>query len=335
MIWNNKGVYSVQKLDFEVKMTELCDCMMASLVNAAIYFERNYEYLFKPIWVFGYSNSKNTDEPFWKRLNTPLMEHPHDQLKKYHGIDLICNKGVSYNKFLDDVKNQIAIKKPVPIEFDAFHCPWAGVYHKAYLLHYSLVVGYNNACDILYCVDPYVTNKTVEFPIAELEKGFHHHYIFELTEPEMGTENWKADIRNLLQYKQIGEGGINSYDMIRLLARDIYHTTSFLEEMKKQNDFYTYELFYQLKYMTHSRLNYGMFLRYIMNKEHVFEIEPFIQDFNKTSALWRQVWLKFTKITYLNNYEKAPTIIDSIYHLMMQIADLEENMANALLIITQ
>ena len=320
----------MQRLDFEVKMTELCDCMMASLVNAAIYFRRNYEYLFKPIWVFGYSASQNMNEPFWKRLNTPLMEHPHDQLKKYHGIDLICKKGESFKQFLNDVKTQIAIKKPVPIEFDAFHCPWAGVYQKAYLLHYSLVVGYNDSFDILYCVDPYVTNKTVDFPIGELENGFHHHYIFELSEPDTGTENWKTDIGDLLQHKEAGEGRMSSYDMIRLLAKDIHSSVGFLEEMKKQNDFYTYELFYQLKYMTHSRLNYGMFLRYIMNQEHISEIDPLINGFNGVSALWRQVWLKFTKITYLNNFEKAPAIIDSIYQLMMQIADLEEDMANTL-----
>lgn len=320
----------MRKLNLEVKMTELCDCMMASLVNAAIYFERHYEYLFKPIWVFGYSSSENIDEPFWKRLNTPLMEHPHDQLKKYHGINLICKKG-EYSAFLADVKKQIDIEKPVPIEFNAFHCPWAGVYQKAYLLHYSLVVGYNDTYDVLYCADPYVTNKIVEFPVNELQKGFHHHYIIELSEPDMGTENWKDDIKTLIKYKASREGDMSSYDMIRLLAQDISQSDLFLGEMRKQNDFYTYELFYQLKYMTHSRLNYGMFLHYIMDIEQVPEMEPIIQGFNKASSLWRQVWLKFTKITYLNNNSKAPSIIESIYNNMMQISNLEEEMAEALL----
>ncbi|MBS4536701.1 C39 family peptidase [Clostridium sp. D2Q-14] len=318
-------------LNYETVETEICDCMMASLVNTACYYGSEYEYLFKGVWVFDYHKKNDEETSFWKRLSIPGLVDAHEQLRLYHGINLITCDGDSYGSFVSKVKEELTLGNPVCIEFSAYHCPWAGVYHKYELKHFCLIVGYDETNRKFICSDPYVTEDLQDFSIDELEKGFTRYFIFRKETPEKSFKSWREDLLLGAESKFIETDGRNIFQKLKDFAEEIKNPDNFIDEMRKQNSEYSYELFYQMKYISHSRLNYGQFIKYIAEKTGVTELNKCVELLIKSSKEWRIIWLKFTKVAYMMNEVKIQKLLDNVFERINYIIDLETETAERII----
>ncbi|MBB6022763.1 hypothetical protein HNR77_003862 [Paenibacillus sp. JGP012] len=320
-------------LDVKPIETEVCDCMMASLTNAALYFNKDYQFLFSGIWVFGFRTKTEEYDAFWKRLFTPSYLYPHDELRKYHGIQLIEDEFTPYNEFLNVVKAELTSGIPMAVKFSAYYAPWTQFYKKYHMEHYCLIIGIDEANGYFYITDPYVTNKIEKLPIEDLKAGYEKSYTFRFVEPECDIADWRAVINTALTHRYEKQDNMDSFDMMRVFAQEILDYSGFVKELKKQSDLYSFELFYQLKYMSHSRLNYSWFLEFISQKFNVVGILPVVNRLQEVAALWRTVWLKFTKITYMENEIMIEKAIKNISERLLEIADMEQRSADDLRII--
>lgn len=321
--------------DYEVKKTEICDCSMASIVNAAIYYKRDYAYLFKGIWVFDFKEKGKDNTFFWQRLMTPEQIDSLESLYYHHGILMTLIED-GFEKFLHDVDYELREGNPIFLEFNAFYCPWAGVYMKVDLKHFCLIVGYDRAKSEVICSDPYISRKLHRFTLDELEKGFIQYYKFEKKEPLCnGVEQWKKDVRIGTSEKFVKNNGKNTFEKMRLFADEIHDPNNFIDEMKRQNDTYSYELFYQMKYISHSRLNYAEFLRFIAKEIKGNELVLCAENLEEAARIWRLIWLKFTKVAYLENKDKIQLIMNNIFVKTKKAMELEYIAAEKLMQLTE
>ena len=76
------------RLNYQTERSEVSDCMMGVIENTAIYYNLDYEYLYRGIWVFHFDAENNSNEPFWKRLSTPELVNSHNQIELYHGLSI-------------------------------------------------------------------------------------------------------------------------------------------------------------------------------------------------------------------------------------------------------
>ncbi len=318
------------KLDYKICRTEVCDCMMGVIENTALYFCLNYEYLYSGIWVFRFSPQYVNYEPFWKRLSTPELLNSHIQIEQYHGLAIRRKELLSFQKFKFDMIEQLLNGKPIAVCVNAFYCPWSGVYQKYPLLHFCALVGFDKDRNVVLCADPYFMEDIRPWPMDELEMSIYHYYIFEIVPPTKDLSNWKNDIKVCAADKIYN----NVFEQMNYMKQEIIHDSNFIEEMKKQNDQYSFELFYQMKYISHSRYNHAEFLRYIIKmvpearRTNLLESALLLEE---ASSLWRTIGLVFTKLAYMHKQERIYKYLNQIAERTDKCIALEQQAANIIM----
>lgn len=316
-------------INFETKKREVCDCMMGCLENTALYYGLDYEYLYRGIWVFNFEENRETGLPFWKRLNTPELVNSHLQLELHHGLRTIECPYEGIELFIKQLKKELTEGNPVVVFVDAYYCSWAGVYQKGHLSHYCLLTGYEEGNEenegYVICADPYFMAGQEPWKIEELEQAMSRYYLFRKSEPIFGLENWKTDV--LLCAKDKIDNHI--FDNMRALKTEISSDNKFVDELRKQNDMYSFELFYIMKYIGHSRFNYAEFLRYIA--ENIDEAKGLIEAaecLENASKIWKKSGNIFTKLAYMSDENKIKKSLLNIDEYMEKAIDYERCCAN-------
>lgn len=319
-------------INFETKKRDVCDCMMGCLENTALYYGLDYEYLYRGIWVFKFDANRGNGEPFWKRLKTPELVNSHLQLELHHGLRTIECPYEGMEIFIKQLKKELIAGNPVAVFVDAFYCSWAGVYQKGHLPHYCLLTGYEESSGdngaYVICADPYFMTGQEPWGIDELEQAISRYYLFRKAEPIFGLENWRTDV--LLCAKDKLENNI--FDGMRALKTEISSNNKFIEELRKQNDMYSFELFYIMKYIGHSRYNHAEFLRYIA--ENVEEAKGLIEAaecLESASKIWKKVGNMFVKMAYIVSDVRSEKIIEEVKNIMEDAIFLEERTANIIM----
>lgn len=289
-------------INFETKKREVCDCMMGCLENTALYYGLDYEYLYRGIWVFNFDANRESGLPFWKRLNTPELVNSHLQLELHHGLRTIECPYEGMDLFLEQLKKELLEGNPVVVFVDAFYCSWAGVYQKGHLPHYCLLTGYEEGNDeeeaYVICADPYFMAGQEPWNVKELEQAMSRYYLFRKAEPIFGFDNWKTDV--LLCARDKVENQI--FDSMRDLKDEISSDNKFVEELRKQNDMYSFELFYIMKYIGHSRYNHAEFLRYVAaNVDEAKGLVEAAECLENAAKIWKKIGNIFTKLAYLSD----------------------------------
>ncbi len=313
----------------------LCDCLQASLVAAAKIFNREFRFMFAGVWVFGFkSRAENDNSFFWERLSTPYYVNPVRLIDMYYGIGFWLKDLSDFGEFLTVVEKELLEGRPMIIKYDAFNAAWTQFHKKYHMDHFSLVVGLDKETETLYVVDPYVSNKVEKFPVSEMGTEDLKYGIFDLGEPEKDISEWKPFIKGFMEHKFNNEGNESSFQMIRVFGEELLSSDSFIQEMRKQNNNHSFELFYQMKYMYNSRENFAMFLRYIESEFSIPELGDIAKLMLEASTLWKLIWLKFTKLSYLDKSAMINNSIKKISDSLMKIAEIEEKVAQELLNIT-
>lgn len=316
-------------ISYTTKKREVCDCMMGCLENIALYYKLDYEYLYRGIWVFNFDANKETGKPFWKRLNTPELVNSHLQLELHHGLRTIECPYEGMDLFLKQLKKELIAGNPVVVFVDAFYCSWAGVYQKGHLPHYCLLTGYeeddNDNGPYVICADPYFMAGQEPWKIEELEQAMEKYYLFRKAEPIFGLDNWKTDV--LLCAKDKIEN--LTFDSMRNLKAEISSDKKFVCELRKQNDMYSFELFYIMKYIGHSRYNHAEFLRYIAsNIDEAKGLVDAAECLENASKIWKKIANIFTKLAYMNDENRIKKSLLKIDKYMENAIDYESDCVN-------
>lgn len=316
------------EINYVTKRREVCDCMMGCLENIALYYNLDYEYLYRAVWVFRFEEEQISGKPFWKRLFTPELVNSHMQLALHHGLYLLECPYEDINIFLEILTKELRSGNPVIVFVDAYYCPWSGVYRKGPLPHYCLLTGYDDKDREVMCADPYFMQEQKPWPIDELKEGLRCYYLTRVTEPAMGMEHWRTDV--LLCAKDKVEN--NVFESMTKLKKEILSNTVFIEELRKQNDQYSFELFYLMKYIGHSRFNHAEFLRYVAT--NIDEAKGLIKAaicLEKASVSWKKIGLVFTKLAYLTQESRIQKSLFSISEKMDMAISLEKEAAEIII----
>lgn len=302
-------------INFVTQKREVCDCMMGCLENAALYYNLDYQYLYRGIWVFRFDEERVSGKPFWKRLFTPELVNSHMQLELHHGLRLLECPYEGMDIFIEVLVKELLQGNPVIVFVDAFYCPWSGVYKKGPLPHYCLLTGYDEETKTVLCADPYFMKGQAPWPIEELKEGIKHYYLLRVSEPIFGFEHWKSDV--LLCAKEKNDNQV--FDSMMKLKNEIISDKKFIEELRHQNDHYSFELFYIMKYIGHSRYNHAEFLRYVAlhqdEAEFLIEAAKYLEQ---AAVIWKKIGLVFTKLAYLNSSERIEKSLSGISEKMEQ-----------------
>lgn len=319
-------------IDYETKKREVCDCMMGCLENTALYYNLDYQYLYRGIWVFRFDEDKSSNKPFWKRLFTPELVNSHMQLELHHGLRLLECPYEGMDIFLEILKKELQKGNPVIVFVDAYYCPWSGVYRKGKLPHYCLLTGYNEEEETVLCADPYFMQGQAPWPVSELKDGIGHYYLIRVTEPVFEMKHWKRDV--LLCAKDKFDN--NVFESMNKLKEEIVSDKTFITELRKQNDMYSFELFYIMKYIGHSRYNHAEFLRYVAEKiDDAAELVEAAEYLEQASEIWKKIGLIFTKMAYLTNDVRIEKSLSGISEKMEEAIGLEEDAAHVIVRITE
>ena len=318
------------RLDYKASRSEVSDCMMGVIENTALYYHLDYEYLYSGIWVFRFKKKDSQKTPFWKRLSTPELLNSHEQIELYHGMSVVRKDLESFEKFRLALIGQLQEGNPVAVCVNAFYCPWSGVYQKYPLLHFCALVGYDKEKDEVLCADPYFMQDIRPWPMKMLEKSIYHYYIFNLVNPKKDLSNWKFDVRVCAADKFDNR----VFDQMNTMRDELACDPNFLSELRCQNDQYSFELFYQMKYIGHSRYNYAEFLRYIVRMVPEAKAAGLAQSANlleEASLLWKKTALVFTKLAYMAQQDRISKSLFQITERTTKCIELEYQAANIIM----
>jgi hypothetical protein len=317
------------QLNFKTQVTEVPDCMMGSIVNAALYYGMDYAYLYRGIWVFRFEAQNGQKDCFWKRLSTDELVNSHKQIELYHGLRLQRHEACEKEEFIAILKEELRGENPVVVGFDAFYCPWSGVYRRHTLPHFCLVVGLDEENGNILCADPYFMADIRPCPIDEMMEGFLEFSLFRKVQPTCGLETWQQDV--CLCAKQKIEDDV--FTQMRKMQEEILRSREFITEIRRQNDRYSFELFYQMKYIHHSRVNHGEFLRYVA--KHVGgkaqALNRSAQWLEEAGKIWAMTGQCFTKLAYLDDERRTEKLIAGIAERTGRCTELERLAATHIL----
>lgn len=322
------------KLNFETKRSEVCDCMMGVIENTALYYGLDYEYLYSGIWVFRFEKHNSKHDPFWKRLSTPELLNSHQQIQRYHGLVIDRRELRSFGEFRTVLIEQLHAGNPVAVCVNAYYCPWSGVYQKYPLLHFCALVGYDEGRDEVLCADPYFMKDVRPWPMAMLEEGIYHYYLFRVTDPVRNLSDWRRDIAVCAADKIDN----HVFEQMNDMKEEIICDSDFLRELRRQNDQYSFELFYQMKYIGHSRYNHAEFLRYIAKRVPEAGAAGLVSSaelLEEASSLWKKTGLVFTKLAYMTRQDRIQKSLSQIADRTDQCIALEREAANMILEISK
>jgi len=322
------------KLNYQTQRSEVSDCMMGVIENTALYYQLDYAYLYHGIWVFRFDKENNEGAPFWKRLSTPELINSHKQIELYHGLAIQKQEITTFEDFRCVLKEELSNGNPVAVCVNAYYCPWSGVYQKYPLLHFCSLVAYDEDKDEVMCADPYFMRDIRPWPMQMLKAGLYHYYLFRVVKPVKDLSDWRKDVLLCAQDKIENHAFEQMIDM----KDEILHDKNFLEELRMQNDQYSFELFYQMKYIGHSRYNHAEFLRYVAARipaPQGTELTISAEHLEQASILWKKAGLLFTKLAYLNNHRNIQKSITGIAERMDECIHLERMAAERIIHITE
>lgn len=323
-------------IDIDIKNveTKIGYCLMSPIINAAIYYKRDYQISFAGCLFFGFEPfDAEKRRPFHERVNWDFASDLFpEELIKYHGIDVIRDNCPVFSDFKSKVESELAQGNPVVLTFDAYNAPWTYYYKRHHLMHFCLIVGVDKGSDSFFIIDPYITEQIQKFPFSEVEQSYYWHYKIRLFEPMVNIASvWEEILRRGIHENYENKYNKSSYQMMREFAREILDYNDIIEEIKIQNSTLSYQLFHKLKYISFSRLNYSWLLKYISEK---FSIKEFAQMENlmvQVSNKWKLVFGQLTKICYIEQQETINRLKKNLSDQIVENSKIEEEVTQNIL----
>ncbi len=322
------------RIDIKNVETKIGYCFMSPIINAAIYYKRDYQLSFAGCLFFGFESFNDEKRrPFHERVSWDFASDLFpEELIKYHGIDVIRDKCSEFPDFKSIAESELALDNPIVLTFDAYNAPWTYYYKRHHLMHFCLIVGVDEGSDSFLIIDPYITEKIEKFPFSEVEQSYHWHYKIRLFEPMVNSASvWEEILRRGIHENYENKYNKSSYQMMREFAGEIRDSNDIIEELKTQNSTGSYELFHKLKYISLSRLNYSWLLKYIAKEFSVKEFAPLENLMVQVSKKWNLVFGQLTKLCYIEQQETIIRLKKNLHDQIVENAEIEEEVTKKIM----
>ncbi len=307
------------------------DCFLSTIIPVAVVLGKNFELMFADSWIFDFKKKATDTESLGNRLITSKSNSKDIyMLNHYHGINIIKNDVNSFNDLLSIIENEMSKGMPVSIYIDTYYCPWTKLYKKYSMDHYCLVIGMDTDLQQLNCIDPYMTEKIETLPFDDLSKGFAKCFSF----INMGSNeviiDWSTILINAISNVSSLEYNENSFSKMRSFANEILLSNNFIKEVQ-ESDLYSCTLFIKLRQICYSRINFSWSIRYISDKCSIPELLQIAKKMEECGDLWRIIWMKISKLAYINDNDVIHSSLLSISDAINKVADFEEKICDDIL----
>ncbi len=297
------------------------DCFQCLVATVASHYQRDYELMFASSWIFDVLEKSDVNTTFGRRLEVGWRIVNFKMLKKYHGINIVCNKTKNVKEVVNLIQKNLSSGIPIIVNVSSYNCPWSQSYKKYKVEHYCLVIGYNEANDIFYCLDPMMADGLVELPYSDLEDGFGQCFTVELERESSLDNQWKDILLSGVRDIEVPGGFTARSERIRIFAYQMSEKLDIKLEKKGFNDDFAVPLFRKLKEIGDSRINYARMMSYIARNYNCACLIDLAQEMMVIGEMWYKYRLNFLKATYvLTHFDK-----NSRY--MVEIANIEEELA--------
>ncbi|KLU72982.1 MAG: hypothetical protein RHS_1224 [Robinsoniella sp. RHS] len=325
-------------IDIKNVETKTGYCFMGPIINAAIYYKRDYQLNFAGCLFFGFEPfNEEEGKSFYERMSWDFSSDLFpEELIKYHGLDVIIDKRPEFLDFKSIVDSELALGNPIVLTFDGYNAHWTYYYLKHKVMHFCLIVGVDEESESFLVIDPYFSVEIKKLPFNEVEQSYNWHYTIRLVEPTVNIASvWEDILKKGISGNYENKYNKSSYQMMREFAKEILQSNDIIEEMKIQDSAGSYQILEKMKYITFSRLNFSWFLEYIIKEFSVKELEPMVKVMVQLSDKWNLVFGQLTKLGYLKQEDAINRLKKKIYDQIVENSEIEEDATKKMMKILQ
>lgn len=299
------------------------NCLEDLFASTAVWLGREYMLMFERCWDFEYQPPGDSTRLLGERIFEGA-DHYWPSIEKYHGI-----KGVWFENVENPwelIKQEIQGGRPVVINIDAFWIPLAHTYQIQHQNHFILAIGYDDAKDQVFYIDPYLSNNlnTISMDILSQSGANYVGLVFEDINRE--ALNWQEVIRESLQWTgRKKEDGSNCFSSIRLFADEVESSLDIGNEIKDYKFESIIPLFFNLFGIGSNRFKYGRLLYYVAHSFQVKDLLPLRKRFEKLAWDWYEIRSTLMKAGR-GTIDDMSSIKRKISFMLREIAGEEENL---------
>jgi hypothetical protein len=308
----------------------LFNCFDGCVISVLAWFRRDYPMMDLKSWELSYDRDRLSSDQMMSSLLNYQWDLRYELLEHYHGLKLVRYWLDDPQQRLTIIKEELSNKRPVIMVIDSYWCPWDEVFQSVSHAHFCIVIGMDEAKEILYCMDPFYMKEVEtltfdEFYQSALKTQLPAIVTFESTSEEMKiNERMGANIliQTLQELLQSG-----TFDSIRKFAADVPHYFSIEQEVKSFKNIEDAPILrrtYERKRYTHRFMDT---VHYLVPRGRHSALDQTVEALLEGSVEWEIVKTMFVKCSFMSNPQKQMQQMQQIADKMVYIADREQALA--------
>lgn len=318
-------------LDIKPKYDSTMHCLESVYASVAEWMNREYVFIFAYSWAFAYKHITETDTNMsvGRRIlldrngNWRIVEQD-EILEKYCGIKVNWSEPQSIDDYLENVKQEISLGRPVCINTSSFWCPWHPFYQKDSINHYCLVIGIHEDGKSLYCIDPQFAKGVEIFQYKDLVNTFLQQGTFEIWDIKEKNTSWCDLLQFTLNRQKSNSTGNSDFDDMRLLAADIFALPDMKDEIRGLKEVVAAPFTRRINHIGWGRINFAKLLKNLYLISQVPEMNVLADEIIFSGKKWLSVNILLLKACFMN--EPRVNIVTAAERIR-EIADFEEKLA--------
>lgn len=295
------------------------NCLQFCLYNICLKYNLDDFLIFTDVWKFSHD-----EEQLLSRSLAIHLDDEHSFLREYQGL---VTEKISINNFNEFQMLNFVEKESVETEIliciDSYECHWHRGFEKIHIPHYVQVINIDYTKEIIICNDPQLNFNEMELPFTRYFYGcktvrkIRNHFF----------KRKVTDIQRILSH-------IQKTTNIQQITGDIVSFAKRLLLMATKEDLFDYmdDVYLcsnvrNLKFIADSR--YG--LSYLFNNLGVTDDKRLIEiakRFELCGSLFEKINHFYIKLYYRSS--DLPMKLQSIYDVLIKIADIENDIFNTL-----
>lgn len=302
------------------------NCFHSNVCACSQYLNRKWVLLFSTTLNFIYHPDSETCGKsilqYYSRPNGELPDTTNELLYKYNGLRMVLQQDLTWNEFLNLIKEEISHQRPVVLHFNTFYAPWSKLYRKEYLSEFISITQINEESITLF--DPYHKKDEISLSKEQLRNSLVktiNAWTFDLN-TQISALNGNVILRNIQNYYIQNNNFVN---LIKQFSDRVLNTFDYEIEVLKYEVIEESPIIKNLKQLSYYRLVHRDFLNEIIscidnrnNRDNVLHV---IDRLNKSLQAW-------DKLRAVLIYKKIRNDLSSknewMYNKLNEIADLEK-----------
>lgn len=311
------------KLDIDPIFVSGFNCLENSIHSILKWKSIAYERAFVDSWGFSLNHNKDFTL-LGEQLNTITLAETAERYIKYCGMTYTVFKKGSVKDPLTLIKTEIAMKMPMLLGIDIFHCPWVREqYHKQHSLHFCVIIGVDD--DYIYCIDPNMHVRDARMPKEEFLD--HNKAVCTLAFHDGNSDfsDLKSNLKDCIEGLGLSSKDDNTFENLRCFAGSL-EKAGLDKEAQDFDNIWHVPLYTGIVRIYGSRFQTKSYMELLQNYFDD-EILPYIID--RFSEILVQ-WALIQTLTSKALVSKNETVLSHISNRIRRVTDLEENLAETI-----